>query len=834
MNDSYKILRIFIASPSDLKEERKVVREEIEEFNRSWASEFGYRLEPAGWEETVSGCGRPQQLINQGVDRCHLFIGMVWRRWGTPPDNDGNYSSGFEEEFDRMMKRREENDHLEVSLFFKKISDECKKNPDKQLKRVLEFREKMDEEKKIFYQEFEEIQDIARLARDKIRAFVKEVKVADSIDSNKAKERSPDLEQQNETKEERDSSSLMPESIIFLRDLVGRIGQEGSMESLNAPDIARFRLLANSVSKPGNHRLSLGVHDANILYLHHINGGLKLDKREIIFLTRLGLYHLKSENVPFWCWYSAMLASGPGALLASSMHGVDDNEKIGAIRVLGALELDWPTNKNLPREKVLTFWFSKDSSAKVKSAALGYLATIGTVEDYSVAEEEYGREDHQTSRKALECMIAILLRAGLEEVAQQLILESQFESLDTRILQAVLEGFDGMKTALLLTGLEHPNSQVRLHALNILFERNELSQDLAEQLCKDREISIRDLAIKVLLQLGKSLNQEEIKRILTPPKARVGRSLFKAVAPAVSDKQVEMLLACHERESLMRLSESELTEQVEDSLMYEEAAYFARAEKYFSQYAGELRRDVDDSFGAYWEERLRRTEITFRNHPAELEEMVKKDKELESFHRKELIRQGLDVLCRAGESEDLHRIREHLKEGHLEVSRLDVKYLTKHGKWMDIPLLTQATVPFEGIAETLATSMAREKIQTEIAEAVLNMSYGHNLSKLFSLDIPSDILVKIVDLCPESRFSEISDEVFLKLLDHELADFRKTASIKAVQTFSRERIKSILHAYATSDQSHYYNVIHWLDLGVSMSRNEAMKVAATASGGFSP
>ncbi len=730
-----------------------------------------------------------------------------------------------------MMKRREENDHLEVSLFLKKISSECKEDPDEQLKRVLEFREKMNEEKKILYQEFEEAQDMAILARDKIRTFVKKVKVADSTDSNQAKERSPDLEQQNETKEERDSS-LMPESIIFLRDLVERVGQEGSMESLNAPDIARFRLLANSVSKPGNHKLSLGVHDANILYLHHINGGLKPDKREIIFLTRLGLHKLKSENVPFWCWYSAMLASGPGALLASSMHGVDDNEKIGAIRVLGALELDWPTNKNLPRGKVLTFWFSKDSSAKVKSAALGYLATIGTTEDYSVAEEEYGREDHQTSRKALECMIAILLRAGLEEEAQQLVLESQFESLDASILQAVLEGFDRMKLALLLMGVEHPISQVRLHALNILLERNELSQDLAEQLCKDREISIRDLAIKALLQLGKPLSQEEIKRILTPPKARVQRSLFKAFAPDVSDKQAEMLLARHEWESLMRLSESELTAQVEDGLMYEEVAYFARAEKYFSQYAGELRRDVDDSFGAYWEERLRRTEIAFRDHPAELEEMVKKDKELESFHRKELIRQGLDVLCRVGESEDLHRIREHLNEGDLEVSRLDVKYLARHGKWKDIPLLTQATVPFEGIAEGLTTSMAREKIQTEIAEAALNMSYGHNLSKLFSLDMPVDILVKMIDLCPESKFSEIPDDVLLKLFDNELADFRKAASIKAVQTFSRERIKSILHAYATSDQPHYYNVIHWLDVGVSMSRNEAMKVVATASGDF--
>ena len=92
------------------------------------------------------------------------------------------------------------------------------------------------------------------------------------------------------------------------------------------------------------------------------------------------------------------------------------------------------------------------------------------------------------------------------------------------------------------------------------------------------------------------------------------------------------------------------------------------------------------------------------------------------------------------------------------------------------------------------------------------------------------ILKKTIELCAESRFSKISNDTLLKLLNHESPDVRKAASIKAVQTFSVKRIKSILREYVSGDKYRYYNVIHWLDLGASMSRDDARKVARVAAG----
>ena len=160
MPSTRKILRAFLASPGDLQDERRAIRDVVVEFNESWADELGYQIELLGWEETVSGYGRPQHLINQEVDRCDLFIGMIWKRWGTPPSGSGEFTSGFHEEFERAMARRERGDSPEISLFFKIISDDFMEDPGDDLKRVLEFRDQIISEKKILFQKFRTVHDV--------------------------------------------------------------------------------------------------------------------------------------------------------------------------------------------------------------------------------------------------------------------------------------------------------------------------------------------------------------------------------------------------------------------------------------------------------------------------------------------------------------------------------------------------------------------------------------------------------------------------------------------------------------------------------------------------
>ena len=92
MSNFRKILRVFLASPSDLTEERQTVRETVKEFNECLADAFGCQVELMGGEDTPAGYGRPQHLINKDVVRCDLFIGLIWKRWGTPPNDEQKHA----------------------------------------------------------------------------------------------------------------------------------------------------------------------------------------------------------------------------------------------------------------------------------------------------------------------------------------------------------------------------------------------------------------------------------------------------------------------------------------------------------------------------------------------------------------------------------------------------------------------------------------------------------------------------------------------------------------------------------------------------------------------
>ncbi|MPZ17397.1 MAG: DUF4062 domain-containing protein [Luteitalea sp.] len=150
------VLTVFIASPSDLAPERQRAFDVVADVNdvlrpTNWA------IELLGWEDTLPGYGRPQALINRDVERCDLFIGAVWRRWGTAPATDSLFSSGLEEEFSIAVKRRDRTPSPEIWVFFKKVDLAQIADAGAQLQRVIAFRESLVASKTVLFKEFEDV-----------------------------------------------------------------------------------------------------------------------------------------------------------------------------------------------------------------------------------------------------------------------------------------------------------------------------------------------------------------------------------------------------------------------------------------------------------------------------------------------------------------------------------------------------------------------------------------------------------------------------------------------------------------------------------------------------
>ena len=348
---------------------------------------------------------------------------------------------------------------------------------------------------------------------------------------------------------------------------------------------------------------------------------------------------------------------------------------------------------------------------------------------------------------------------------------------------------------------------------------------MAERLSRDSNPIVRREAVTALLNLGRPLGDEEIRKILVRPQKQPTFDFLGLGNAAGSDKAGEELFQQYQLDVLKRLSERELEKRVGASLMSDNAAYFALVERYFRNRADELRRDVDDSFSAYFEERIRRMEAKFGESSVS-KDLVKKTRDMEEFMRKELTRKGLNVLCAAHKPEDLQRIRGNLRDDYAGASNLDAEYLGRHGEWADILILANAAGPRLGA--TLLTISGDEEFQIKVARAISSIGKKQSVSDLLSLEIPASILKKTIELCAESRFAKISRDALLALFNHESETVRKAAAVRAVRAFSAKRIKSILREYVGSDKDRYYNVIHWLDLGASMSRDDARKVARAA------
>lgn len=91
-------LRLFLASPSDLSDERVRIKEIVERYNNRAAQSGHRRFQLVGWENTRGTAMRPQDEINLLVGNAEFMIVLFKESWGSDPGGPFGYTSGTEEE----------------------------------------------------------------------------------------------------------------------------------------------------------------------------------------------------------------------------------------------------------------------------------------------------------------------------------------------------------------------------------------------------------------------------------------------------------------------------------------------------------------------------------------------------------------------------------------------------------------------------------------------------------------------------------------------------------------------------------------------------------------
>jgi len=144
MTENILQIKLFVSSPGDVAKERKSLEEVVAEINQTVGNQHKVSIRTLRWEvDVVPEMGPPQEIINKQIGTYDIYLGIMWKRFGTPTEIAG---SGTEEEFNHAYSLRKQVGNLHVLFyfcnnpFFPAAEDEIA-----QFQKVLQFKKRVQE-----------------------------------------------------------------------------------------------------------------------------------------------------------------------------------------------------------------------------------------------------------------------------------------------------------------------------------------------------------------------------------------------------------------------------------------------------------------------------------------------------------------------------------------------------------------------------------------------------------------------------------------------------------------------------------------------------------------
>lgn len=159
--------KIFLASPSDLQDERLSIDEVINELNLTFGKQQDIHLELLKWETHSApaiAIGHPQEIITSDLGNDYdLFIGLIWKKFGTPTNEA---DSGTEEEFLNAYSRFLKNPNsLQILFYFNSKPVSLSEMNPEQLSKIQNFKADIGENKKVLHWEYQDTQQLNKFLR---------------------------------------------------------------------------------------------------------------------------------------------------------------------------------------------------------------------------------------------------------------------------------------------------------------------------------------------------------------------------------------------------------------------------------------------------------------------------------------------------------------------------------------------------------------------------------------------------------------------------------------------------------------------------------------------
>lgn len=159
--------KIFLASPSDLSDERASIDDVINELNLTFGKQNNLHLELLKWETHSApaiAINNPQEIINSDIGNDYdLFIGLLWKKFGMPTENA---ESGTEEEFLNAYNRFKEDPYsLQILFYFNSSPVSISEMIPEQLQKIQNFKADIGTNKQVLYWDYQDTQQLNKFLR---------------------------------------------------------------------------------------------------------------------------------------------------------------------------------------------------------------------------------------------------------------------------------------------------------------------------------------------------------------------------------------------------------------------------------------------------------------------------------------------------------------------------------------------------------------------------------------------------------------------------------------------------------------------------------------------
>ncbi len=789
MGQQLKLYRVFIASPGDLGEERKVLREVVEKINSIYSKETDWRIELLGWEDTLPGAGRPQELINADLDKADLFIGCLWQRWGSSSGLAGK--TGFEEEFDRAIENRSKSNLPEIWLFFKEVEPVRRSDPGEQLQKVLAFRQREIEAKRVLFNEFRDTPAWREAMSDMLQRQMLRL-VTNQTSADREARSASSSKVATETPQSSDSSpKTQPKSPLAtasLADLLkeaeskirtGKLSVFDKDSRLQPASTARLFLFSATNYDQNAQRITFGTHETNSVYYHRNTLELTSHEKQFLFKTIL---MDESLTKPGWFWVKKWKVKPEIWLPWFALHDAQTEMRKVAIKL--AQDTGFALFKKSRTFGTPIVGLLSDGEPSIRLAALEYLTDLGRPADLASIEKLLKDDDKDVRAQAERTLRSIRLRTDVEnEVGASI---ARGDSFDEELATVVGRHAEKLSNETLKKALSHPSEALRSIAAKEFIKRGNVEPSVAVALTADSAKSVKEQGFLAQIENGDQLNPSSVR-------ASLSEYFYSSNVPTWNKADAEKVV----KAIFGRMTEEELWKRV---AAFDDESHFALqviGNLHFEANSARIRTEVADDFQSLQlSAQKQRPQSTAGTS---LLGLLGSQTNFESV-RKRLRVAGLKILAKHANKKDRDLFVKFLSSevGDYEQSIACLKGLATIGYAED----RGKVAPF------LSNDM--QFVQAAAARAYLALSPNLISAVKDLLAKPNEYQLWVIIEQGIKAKNESFWPILKPLLKHETDNIRRFACYYASRVLSKSALKKLLDEYL-KEGYYYYNVVTLLD-----------------------